>query len=307
MRPLKDATLMYYRSVESRYQLERYAWKQLDKLLDSADECLNSFRAAGVQPPPPLKRLLGLEETNEADGSGGNGNAQPPSAPRKRGRPRKDQNQPPKPGKYRYSPAPEPPTKPYHGEPPKGAERWWPSILAASAGTYAVALAVLREHPEEFISAATLNRRMEVIRKVEGGAGYSVLDRLRKDGIVDGDISNLRILKRQLGGILSRDAKWIWAPKENLSEYDLARHRREAVIRLLREHGGSLAIASITKGLQASDWVQSDKTDDLVKADLRYLAKDGIVRKLAETREWEYVSGGKDRYTAEERRPDTAV
>ena len=185
----------------------------------------------------------------------------------------------------RNVPAPPPPRQPNHGPVPPGANSDWVSIIASKASPYAIALAVLRAH-EGPISSAQLNAAIGDIRKVKGGAGYTVLEPLQKARIIDGNNSAWHILNRSLGGILS--GEYLWAEPENLNIYDWAAVRREAILILLTEND-SLTNAAITKSLEKAKWLKATVTPHLVKADLRSLSKEELVRQNFETKAWSLV------------------
>jgi hypothetical protein len=176
--------------------------------------------------------------------------------------------------------------------PPDEADDTWVSIDTVSASPMAIGMAVLRSFPRRTISSAILNNRIAVIRNVEGGAGYTILDKLRKDGVIEGDNAEWTIKDASKGGVFKGER--LWSPPQHLSEYDWAAIRREGILALLRANH-ALTIAGITKGLTAWKWYRAPATDDLVKADVRALAKKGLVHRNDDTKEWSLTNGISER------------
>jgi hypothetical protein len=258
----------------TQFQSERAAAKALDNLLDQAESCQRLFVEAGMAIPEPLKRLFG------------DGAFSPTIAPRNptllfqltaeelaNVRPSRSKTAVPK-----------PPTQPDHGAIPAGADNSWVSILASAASPWSLALAIMRIH-EGTISSAELNQRIADLRERKGGAGYATLPRLVKAGIIQGNNDAWTILDRSKGGIFA--GKWLWAKKSDLNVYDMAAVRREAIMILLSENE-ALTNSAITKSMESCSWNKADVNQHLIKADLRGLEKDKLVRQLP-TKVWEKI------------------
>jgi hypothetical protein len=191
----------------------------------------------------------------------------------------------------RKVPIPNLPDDPQYA-PPAEADDSWVSMNAVSASPMAIGMAVLRSFPHRTISSATLNNRIATIRKIEGGAGYTILEKLRKDGVIEGDNTSWTIKDASKGGVFKGER--LWSPPQHLSEYDWAAIRREGILALLRANR-AVTIAGITKGLAAWKWYRAPVTDDLVKADVRALAKKGLVHRNDDTKEWSLENGISER------------
>lgn len=195
---------------------------------------------------------------------------------------RESQGTPLEGSRRRTMPTPRLPENPDYA-PPEEADFDWVSIKASAASPMAIGMAVLRAHPGHSITSANLNNQIAKIRKIEGGAGYTILEKLRENKVIEGFNGAWIVKDASKGGVFKGDR--LWSPPQHLSEYDWAAIRREGIVELLKVNP-ALTIAGITKGLTAWEWYRAKVTDDLVKADLRALTKKGLVRRDDATKEW---------------------
>lgn len=82
----------------------------------------------------------------------------------------------------------------------------------------------------------------------------------------------------------------LWGPANIFQKYEIADHRREAILWLLQKFPGQ-QIVQIVERLQDCEWVRAPKNKDLVKADMQILEKDGLVERRGNTRKWQLVEG----------------
>ncbi len=187
----------------------------------------------------------------------------------------------------RYTIAPPPPAAPDHGPTPPEASPGWVSMIASCASPYALALAVIRSHKLQNITSPEINNALIRLRKIVGGAGYTVLEPLQKAGVIEGDHTAWRILDRSRGGVVV--GEFLWCDPQFLNIYDWAAVRREAIALLLAEHP-HVTNAAITKSLESCRWLKSPVTPHLVKADLRIMEKRKQTKMDPENKTWELIT-----------------
>jgi hypothetical protein len=170
---------------------------------------------------------------------------------------------------------------------PIEADREWVSIKAKDASPTTIALAVLRGLDEHIKAKDLSNRVTSISPNIVGGSIYNLLNRLEDTGdVVNGD-EGWKLVNRDAAGFLS--GEFIWAPPSRLTKQDLAAHRREAIIHILRNES-SMQIMEIVDRLHQWDWVKAPVNKDLLKTDMQVLEEQGLVRRIANTRNWEAVS-----------------
>ena len=264
------------------HQIERAAVKAFDRLLDDAEICEKLYIDAGMTVPEPLMRLLGQTPS-------------PTLAIQIKPVPLSEQAPESRPfvlqpeiAKRPYNSkrgtfVPKVPQEPDHGPRPDGAEADWVSVFAAQATPYTLGLAILKAQ-ERPISSAALNSMIGEVRGIKGAAGYTVMSRLVDDGMMEGDHEGWVMKDKSKGGIIV--GQWLWSRIEELSEYDMAWVRREAIMLIIQENGVPLSTASITRGLRECKWLQAPVRSDVTKADMTALEKKGLIRRL-ENKDWE--------------------
>jgi hypothetical protein len=170
---------------------------------------------------------------------------------------------------------------------PPEASPEWVSMIASSASPYALALAVIRAHKFRTITSPEINNALIGLRKIAGGAGYTVLEPLQKAGVIEGDHTAWLIKDRSMGGIVL--GEFLWCNPQFLNIYDWAAVRREAIALLLAEHP-HVTNAAITKSLESCEWLKSPLTPHLVKADLRIMEKRNQAKMNPENKTWELTT-----------------
>jgi len=170
---------------------------------------------------------------------------------------------------------------------PDEAEREWVSIKAKDASPTTIALAVLGSLDEPIKAKALANRVTSISPNIVGGSIYNLLRRLEDGGDVTSDTNGWILANQDAAGLLS--GEYIWAPPSRFTKQDLAAHRREAIVHILRNES-SMQIMEIVERLHQWEWVKAPVNKDLLKADMQVLEEQGLVRRIANTRNWEAVS-----------------
>jgi len=173
-------------------------------------------------------------------------------------------------------------------KPPEAGEDWI-SLKVEEASPTTIALAVLREHYGVPLRARELaNLVTEASPQTVSGSIYNLLNRLSEEGLVDeAEDNGWRIRNRDAAGILS--GAYLWGPPERFTKTDLAAHRREAIMHLLKTNR-YLQVMQIVSKLRDWPWVKAPINKDLLKADMQVLEEKGLVRRIGDSRNWELVS-----------------
>lgn len=178
-------------------------------------------------------------------------------------------------------PPPSTPRRPAHGEP---AWIWVPitDLLAKN-----LVLGVLRSSdvpmtPKKVIDEA---RRLGASVKNDG----SVMN-LGKPLFEDGTIARTEdgwVLKKDRRAPLISDG-FAWGPLDIFTVQEVAAHRRQLILHILRLSPSGLQQAQLVSNLEACDWRNGVPVGkDLIKLDIDALAKDNRVRRVGATSKWE--------------------
>jgi hypothetical protein len=170
---------------------------------------------------------------------------------------------------------------------PPEATKDWVSIKAKDASPTTIALAILRDQSEPLRAKEIANLVTSFSPNTVGGSIYNLLNRLAESGDVVNGSDGWILANTGAAGYLSGD--YLWAPRLSLTKADLAAHRREAIVHILRNES-SMQIMEIVEKLHQWEWVKAPINKDLLKADMPVLEEQGLVRRIANTRNWEAVS-----------------
>lgn len=227
------------------------------RLLKEAEECRRLHKIAGVQLPPPLLALFGADGSNPSQMSLGMSGPDIDSARLE--------------------------TK------PQEANEKWISLRAEDGSPTTVALAHLRAQNGRPIRARELSDLVtQVLPNAATGSIYNLLNRLHEEGLIEEHPEGWTLNEKDSASILS--GGFLWAPPERLAKQDLAAHRREAIIHLLRKER-YLQVMQIVSKLRDWSWVKAPINKDLLKGDMAVLEEKGLARRIGNSRNWEVVPG----------------
>jgi hypothetical protein len=226
------------------------------KLLEAAKDCRRLHEKAGLTLPPPLLRLLGVDTKSVS---------QQLSFPLE-------------------SPDMDPSR---NATRPPEAEEDWISIHAAEASPTTVTLAILRGQDKPVKAKDLADQVSRVLPLSVGGSVYNLLNRLEMDDAVAQTLDGWSLVRRDAAGVIS--GEYLWAPAYRLSKQDLATHRREAIVHLLRRER-YLPVMEIVRKLLDWKWVKAPINKDLLKADMQVLEDKRLVKRIGDSRNWEVVS-----------------
>jgi hypothetical protein len=230
---------------------EQLAIASLQRVYHEAQECKRLFENAGMALPPTLLRLFGDDKVSRPS---------PPVA------------------------VIPPPSREHI---PAGVKPDWISIYANEASATSITLTIMRKENAPMRPKVLADRVKEILPDVVAGSIYNLGNRLIKDGILESTEEGWKLVKPEFAGVLDND--FLWAPLPALAKADLAAHRREGILHMLRMEPSGLQIVQIVEKLRSSGWMKAPVNKDLLKADMQILEKAELVRLRGNSRKWEVV------------------
>jgi hypothetical protein len=167
---------------------------------------------------------------------------------------------------------------------PPGAAPDWISVELRHATATSLVFAVLRSSSEPLRAKDVVSRVNEIRPEISGGSIANIGSRLngqklrREEGV-------WRLIRPEDGAVIYHGR--LWGPHSIFDKYEVASHRREALMYLLKHFQGGLQALQIVEQLQNLPWVHAPINKDLVKEDLNALAEDRLIRRRGNTRKWE--------------------
>jgi len=239
---------------EDQFEAERKAVESLSKLLNLASECKRLHENAGLPLHPLLVRIF---SNSKSVASLHPQSITIPAIQRDRT--------------------------------PKEAREDWISIDAKSASPTTIAIAVMREKARPIQPRELVELVSKILPNVAPGSIYNLGVRLEQEG---------RLLKGEEGWTLSApdkapilDSGVLWGAVDTLVKQDIAAHRREAIIHILKMDTAGLQTVQLVAKLNSCAWVKAPANKDLVKIDMQVLEESGLVRQRGNSRKWEAVPG----------------
>jgi len=220
------------------------------KLLEQARRCQLLYERAQMSFPEPLKRVLGISGAAAVVRSGN-----------------------------LSIPAPQPPPV------PNGAKSEWIWIPQESATPTTVALAVLRAAKAPLVAREVVAQVTEILPNVPRGSVNNIGTRLGGKQI-DRTEDGWRLINQDSAAILHEG--YLWGPREIFHKYELAVHRRNAILHVLGFFPGGLQPRQILEQLRRCAWVHAPINKDLLKADLEILdEQERKIRRVGNSGKWE--------------------
>lgn len=230
-------------------QAELEASRSLVALMEAAERCREAYARANMALPEPLQRYFGLDR-------------------------RASEAKKEKPGFA--VPAPE-------REPPPGSAPEWISIPAEHASPPSVVLTVLRQGGGGPIRAGLLVEKVKAIVQTTEGTLANAGTRLQSEGLIERGPDGWRLLNTTKAPVLFKDR--LWGPADIFGKYELAAHRREAILYLLGLLGG-LQTGQIIEHLRKCPWLRAPVNKEVVQDDVEVLAKENKIRRVSHSKKW---------------------
>jgi hypothetical protein len=243
-------------TVADRFNLEIKAFNALRDLMQQAAECRSLFESARLPMPDPLRRILGAEDEVDATEKSERIVVPPPKMP---------------------------------ARPPGWQSDWiWlptPKLTAQSAVCAVLGAATGPLSPNDIIERCGA-LGVDVVK----GSVMNIGTRLAggKDPTIRRNDGQWSLLAAHKVPVLHDEHAW-GAPSV-FDKQELAAHRRQAVLHLLKLNSDGLQIVQITKALRECEWMRAPITKDLVKVDVQLLQQDGQAKRVGNSGKWKAVA-----------------
>ena len=233
------------------FNAEQEALRSLMDWLEQAKKCQALYERAHMKLPEPLKRVLGMESSSE------------------------------KPSGSHIEPPDRPPM-------PPEAESDWIWISQEYATVTSVVLAVLRAAKAPLRAKDVSERVVAILPAVPYGTVANVGSRLN-DKEIQRTEDGWKLLHPENAGVIYQGN--FWGPPAIFDKFELAAHRRNAILHLLRHFRTGLQTVQILGELQkCNSWVRAPINKDLLKEDMEFLQDKGKVRRRGNSKKWEVVA-----------------
>jgi hypothetical protein len=230
---------------------EQEAMESLIKLLEQAKRAQMLHDRAHMSYPEPLKRVLGLSVN-------GRGTSQIQET--------------------LNIPEPTPPPM------PTGAKADWIWIRQEDATVISVVLALLRSATKPINPRDLATEVRSILPKANRGSVNNIGTKFHKT-LINRTDEGWKIANLEKAGILS--GGYLWAPKETLQHYELAAHRRDSILHILKQFPGGLQSRQILEQLRRCAWMRAPLNKHLLKADLEVLDKEQEkIRRVSNSGKW---------------------
>lgn len=241
----------------NRIQAETDAVQSLVQLYDQARKCQDLFERAQMALPEPLKRFLGLDVGEHSSTAAPRLVAQIPPPQRKR---------------------------------PEGTSGEWVWVRIQDCTPTTLISAVLRAAGGVLSSRAAIEAVQRLKSELPSGSIYNSATRLQKSGVID-RTSGWRLTKPDSAPIIDGDV--LWGTTSMFDKMELAAHRREAILHVLKHFEMGLQIVQLVEQLKNAYWVKAPVNKDLLKADVKILEHDRKIRRRGNTNKWELAPAEK--------------
>jgi hypothetical protein len=237
-----------------RIDAERQAFQSMLELYEQAKRCQRLFEQAEMALPEALQRFLGVSE--------GIAKQSPARLAR---------------GSVKIPP-------PERRNAPSDAGPDWIAIDARRASATPIALALLRQVGSPMRPKDLFTKITEILPNVPSGTIANIGTRLQGDVIDRGD-EGWRLLKPEEAGVLHDG--FLWGAPSKFGKQELAAHRRDAILHILRHFPTGLQTVQLVEQLKNCSWVHAPVSKDLLKADMEILAGEQKVRRRGNSKKWE--------------------
>jgi len=240
-------------------QAELEAYASIATVLEQAKKCQDLHARAGLPLPERIQRLLGLITDSGKAGT-----------------------------QRSVAQIPEPQRK----KPPKDAGQDWISIVAGGAIVTTVALAILREAGGEPLRSRDLGDRViSILPDATTGSLANAGTRLAAEGVIERTDEGWKLLKPERAAVLQDGL--LWGPVSIFGKQEIAAHRREAILHVLKYFPTGLQIVQIVERLNECPWVHAPANKDILKLDTQVLLADRKIKRVGNTKKWQLAPADK--------------
>ena len=238
-----------------RIQSETEAIQSLVSLYEQARRCRELYDRAQMALPEPLKRFLGLDQPEHKSSAPTRLTANIPAPQKKR---------------------------------PDGADADWLWVNARECSPTTLIPAVLRAASEPLSAKAVIEAVTNLAPQLVTGSIYNASTRLQRTGIINrsgGRHGKWELKKPETAAVI--DDGFLWGAKSMFLKDELAAHRREAIMHVLKHFEMGLELVQIVEQLRNCSWVKAPVNKDLLKADVEIMEAAHKIRRRGNTRKWE--------------------
>jgi hypothetical protein len=166
----------------------------------------------------------------------------------------------------------------------EGKDDWiWIGVEDATPTT--VTLGVLRRAASPIPAGDVIEQVQRLRSEIPSGTVANLGTRFSGEGLISRTDSGWTLVDKTRAPVLC--GNHLWGPVSVLTPQDLAAHRRDSLLHLLRGSPSGLQIVQMVSMLEGCrDWMRAPITKDLVKVDMQRLDQDGLVKRVGNTRKW---------------------
>lgn len=231
------------------FEREAEAYSSLQHLMEEAQKTKAMFVRAGLPIPATLWRMFG-ESKPSARGTEGAINVPPIEEPNR----------------------------------PAGVDQDWIWIAIPDAITITLVKAIMGRagkalRPKEIV------QQVQAIRpELSTGGVYNTAKYLVNADLLDRTDEGWALKGNPAVPILN--GKYLWAPPDILQKQEVAAHRREAILHILKVFKTGLQILQIVEMLKRMTQCRAPVSKDLVKVDMEVMQDEKKVRKAGSSKKW---------------------
>lgn len=185
------------------------------------------------------------------------------------------------------------PAPPSPQRPPQARPDWmWLPIDEVQPTT--LVRAVLRAANEPLqprVVVSRINELRSPDKHASNGTVANIGTRLFNEGVITRGDAGWAIAPEAVAPVILDGHAW--GPASAFQEYDLAAHRRNGIVHVLKLHkDDGLQIVQITKRLTGLDWLHAPVSTDVVKTDLQTLEAEQRAKRVGNSGKWRAIMTG---------------
>lgn len=226
--------------INEDFNKEVEAYKAASQLMAEAERVASLFRELELPTPRPVARMIG--DTNGAV-------IEEPHKPR---------------------------SSNTNAERPANVRDDWISIPIDQLSMTATVLVVLREAPKPLKFRQIVARVKKLRGKAPEGSVFNVGSRLEGD-LINKKKGDWSLIDQDRAPVF--EGKRAWGPKEVFSVHDLAAHRRDMIVRILRDKPSGLTLMQLVDALSEDEECVAPVGKDILHADTQAMAKDYVIKR----------------------------
>jgi hypothetical protein len=238
-------------------QAEQEAYQSYLALLDQARRCAELYERAELDLPERVQRLLGMIEGGARKVTRNAGaHIQPPE----------------------------------RINPPKESGVDWISIDAKKGIVTTVMLAILRSANGGPVRSKEVTEKVrEILQDATPGSVANAGTRVFGDSVERTD-EGWKLIKPEKAAILHEGR--LWGPPSVFVSPEIAAHRRDGILHILKAFPTGLQIVQIVEQLKNCSWVKAPVSKDLLKMDMQVLRSEEKVRQVSHSKKWQISEKG---------------